>query len=74
MITACEETIARVHGEPGVELYGLHEGSDRLVMTQKYESEQRGELTLDLVPAVARHLAPDPRAVRLAPRLAGSPA
>ena len=29
-----------VHGEPGVELYALHEGPDRLVMVEKYESEQ----------------------------------
>jgi quinol monooxygenase YgiN len=35
-----EEAIARVHGEPGVELYALREGRDRLVMIGKYESEQ----------------------------------
>jgi quinol monooxygenase YgiN len=32
--------IAPVHDEPGVELYALHEGRDRLVMIEKYESEQ----------------------------------
>jgi hypothetical protein len=32
--------IARVHGEPGVELYALHEERDRLVMIEKYESER----------------------------------
>jgi len=40
VIAAFEEAIARVHVEPGVELYALHEGHDRLVMIEKYESEQ----------------------------------
>jgi quinol monooxygenase YgiN len=40
VIAAFEAAIARVHDEPGVELYALHEGSDRLVMIEKYESEQ----------------------------------
>jgi len=40
VIAAFEEAIARVHDEPGVELYALHEGHDRLVMIEKYESEQ----------------------------------
>ncbi len=39
-IAAFETSIARVHGEPGVELYALHEGCDRLVMIEKYESER----------------------------------
>ena len=40
MVAAFEEAIARVHDEPGVDLYALHEGRDRLVMIEKYESEQ----------------------------------
>jgi quinol monooxygenase YgiN len=40
VIAAFEEAIARVHDEPGVEPYALHEGPDRLVMIEKYESEQ----------------------------------
>ena len=32
VVAAFEEAIARVHDEPGVELYALHEGRDRLVM------------------------------------------
>ena len=40
VVAAFEGAIARVHGEPGVELYALHEGPDRLVMVEKYESEQ----------------------------------
>src|SRR3954453_12411242 len=40
VVAACKAAIARVHDEPGVELYALHEGPDRLVMIEKYESEQ----------------------------------
>jgi quinol monooxygenase YgiN len=40
VVAAFEEAIARVHDEPGVELYALHEGPDRLVMIEKYESQQ----------------------------------
>ena len=40
MVAAFEAAINRVHGEPGVELYALHEGPDRLVMIEKYESER----------------------------------
>src|SRR5215469_3624532 len=40
VIAAFEAASARVHNEPGVELYALLEGPDRLVMIEKYESEQ----------------------------------
>jgi quinol monooxygenase YgiN len=40
VITAFEAAIKRVHDEPGVELYALHEGPDRLVMIEKYTWEQ----------------------------------
>ena len=40
VVAAFEAAITRVHDEPGVELYALHEGRDRLVMIEKYESEQ----------------------------------
>jgi quinol monooxygenase YgiN len=40
VIAAFEAVIARVHGEPGIELYALHEGRDRLVMIEKYEWEE----------------------------------
>ena len=44
VITAFEAAIKRVHDEPGVELYALHEGPDRLVMIEKYTSaEARSE-------------------------------
>jgi quinol monooxygenase YgiN len=40
VIAACEAAITWVHDEPGVELYALHEGHNRLVMIEKYESQQ----------------------------------
>jgi quinol monooxygenase YgiN len=40
VIAAFEAAIVQVHHEPGVELYALHEGRDRVVMIEKYESEQ----------------------------------
>ena len=44
VIDAFEVAIVRVHDEPGVDLYALHEGSDRLVMIEKYASaEARSE-------------------------------
>lgn len=39
VIAAFETAIARVHGEPSIELYPLHEGRGRLVMIEKYQSE-----------------------------------
>jgi quinol monooxygenase YgiN len=40
VIAAFEAAIAQVHdAEPGCELYALHEGPDRLVMIEKYASQ-----------------------------------
>jgi quinol monooxygenase YgiN len=40
VIAAFEAAIARVHDdEPGCELYALHQGPDRLVMIEKYSSQ-----------------------------------
>jgi quinol monooxygenase YgiN len=40
VIAAFEKTIARVHAEDeGCELYALYEGADRLVMIEKWASE-----------------------------------
>jgi quinol monooxygenase YgiN len=47
VIAAFETAIARVHGEPGVELCALHEGRDRLVMIEKYESGEGRSQHLD---------------------------
>jgi quinol monooxygenase YgiN len=44
VIAAMEKTIAQVHEtEPGCELYALHEGPDRLVMVEKYDSRDAYE-------------------------------
>ncbi|HEY6664335.1 MAG TPA: antibiotic biosynthesis monooxygenase [Propionibacteriaceae bacterium] len=56
---------ARVHDEPGVELYALLEGPDRLVMIEKYESEQalsehsNGAALADLLSALDGKLSKD---------------
>jgi quinol monooxygenase YgiN len=42
VIAAFSDTIARVHAEDdGCELYALHEGEDRLVMIEKWTSEEK---------------------------------
>jgi quinol monooxygenase YgiN len=78
VIAAFETAIAQVHDEPGVELYALHEGPDRLVMIEKYESEQlrsdhlRGEALADLRSALQGKLSSNLDAQVLAPHPAGT--
>ena len=77
VVAAFEEAIARVHGEPGVELYALHEGPDRLVMVEKYESEQarsehtKGAALADLRSALEGKLSSGLDAQVLVPHPAG---
>jgi NAD(P)-dependent dehydrogenase (short-subunit alcohol dehydrogenase family)/quinol monooxygenase YgiN len=40
VVAAFETAIDSVHHEHGVRLYALHEGADRLVMIEQYESEE----------------------------------
>lgn len=40
VVTAAHVPEHRAQDEPGVELHALHKGLDRLVMIEKYESEQ----------------------------------
>lgn len=40
VIKAFEAVIPRVHDDPGVSLYALTEGKDRLVMIEKYDSQE----------------------------------
>jgi quinol monooxygenase YgiN len=40
VVAALEAAIARVRDEPGVGLYALPEGRDRLVMMEKYQPER----------------------------------
>ena len=80
VIAAFEAAIARVHiEEPGVELYALHEGRDRLVMIEKYESEQvraehlQGAALADLRSALAGKLSSSLDSQILTPHPAGNP-
>jgi quinol monooxygenase YgiN len=78
VIAAFEAAIARVHHEPGVELYALHEGHDRLVMIEKYESEQarsehlKGPALADLRAALDGTLSTGLEAQVLIPHPAGA--
>jgi quinol monooxygenase YgiN len=77
VITAFEAAIKRVHDEPGVELYALHEGPDRLVMIEKYASEQarsehrKGAALAGLVSALEGKLSSPLDAQVLVPHPAG---
>jgi len=79
VIAAFEAAIARVHHEPGVELYALHEGRDRLVMIEKYASEQarsqhaKGAALAGLRSALEGKLSRDLDAQLLLPHPAGDP-
>jgi len=78
VIAAFEAAVARVHDEPGVELYALHEGPDRLVMIEKYESEQarsehrKGAALADLRSALEGKLSSGLDAQVLIPHPAGN--
>ena len=79
VIAAFEAAITRVHEEPGVELYALHEGPDRLVMIEKYTSEQaqaehrKGPALASLLSALEGKLSSPLDAQVLAPHPAGDP-
>ena len=79
VIAAFEAAIKRVHGEPGVELYALHEGPDRLVMIEKYASAEardehrRGAPLADLRSALEGKLSSPLDVQVLVPHPAGDP-
>ena len=79
VVAAFEAAIARVHDEPGVELYALHEGPDRLVMIEKYESEEvrsehlKGAALADLRAALEGKLRTGLDVQVLVPRPSGNP-
>ena len=78
VVAAFEAAIARVHDEPGVELYALHEGQNRLVMIEKYETEEarsehaKGAALADLRSALAGKLSSGLDAQVLVPHPAGN--
>jgi quinol monooxygenase YgiN len=79
VISAFEAAIERVHDEPGVELYALHEGPDQLVMVEKYASAQaraehrKGAALADLRSALDGKLRSDLDVQVLVPHPAGNP-
>ena len=78
VIAAFEAAITQSHEEPGVELYALHEGPDRLVMIEKYASEQarsehrQGTALAGLVSALEGKLSSPLDAQVLVPHPAGN--
>ena len=80
VIAAFETAIAQVHDEePGCELYALHEGPDRLVMIEKYASEdsvaehRKGAGLAGLAAALKGKLSAPLDVQILAPHPAGAP-
>src|SRR5262245_1745046 len=79
VVAAFEAAITQVHNEPGRELYALPEGPDRLVMIEKYESQQarsehtRGAALADLRSALEGKLSSGLDAQVLTPHPAGNP-
>ncbi|WP_433258563.1 putative quinol monooxygenase [Streptosporangium sp. CA-135522] len=77
VIGTFKSAITRVHEEPGVELYALHEGHDRLVMIEKYESgplrtvHLKGPALADLKAALDGRLSRPLEAQVLVPHPAG---
>ncbi len=79
VVAAFEAAIAHVHSEePGCELYALHEGRDRLVMIEKYasqdavEAHRKGAGLAGLVTALQGKLSAPLDVQILAPHPAGS--
>jgi quinol monooxygenase YgiN len=78
VVAAFEAAVARVHDEPGVEKYALHEGPDRLVMIEKYQSAQarsehtKGPALADLRSALQGKLSSDLDVQVLTPHPAGN--
>jgi quinol monooxygenase YgiN len=79
VITAFEAAIIRVHDEPCVDLYALHEGRDRLVMIEKYASQDafarhgQSPALADLRASLAGKLSGDLDVQVLMPHPAGTP-
>jgi quinol monooxygenase YgiN len=80
VIDAIKGTIQQVHAEDGCELYSLNEAPDRLVMVEKWASQQaldahaKGPNLAALGPKLAGKVAAAPEVVVLQPVPAGDPA
>ena len=64
VIATITETVGKVHGEDGCELYALHQADDRLMMVEKWASAEA-------LRAHSRGAALAAQAPRLAGKLAG---
>lgn len=80
VIDAIKATIEQVHAEDGCELYSLNEAPDRLVMVEKWASQQaldahaKGSTLAALGPKLAGKVTAAPQVVVLEPVPAGDPA
>jgi quinol monooxygenase YgiN len=80
VIDAIKETIQQVHAEDGCELYSLNEAPDRLVMVERWASQQaldahtKGPTLAALGPKLVGKVAAAPEVVVLQPVPAGDPA
>ncbi len=80
VIDAIKETIEQVHAEDGCELYSLNEAPDRLVMVEKWASQQaldahaKGPNLAALGPKLAGKVTGAPEVIVLQPVPAGDPA
>jgi len=80
VIAAFQDTIEQVHSEDGCELYALHEAPDRLIMVEKWASQEalrthsKGAALAALNPKLAGKVAGPPEVIVLQPLPAGDPA
>src|SRR5262249_59870089 len=80
VIEALEKAIGQLRCEPSVERYALHEGPDRLVMIEKYFSEQarsehaKGSALAELLAGLQGKLSAGLDVQVLHPHPAGEPA
>jgi quinol monooxygenase YgiN len=77
VIAAFKETIERVHDEDGCELYSLNEAPDRLIMIEKWTSQEaltahaKGPILAGLGPKLAGKVTGAPDVIVLQPVPAG---
>ncbi len=80
VIEAIKETVAQVHGEDGCELYSLNVTPDRLIMVEKWASQEaldahaKGPNLAALGPKLAGKVSGAPDVIVLQPVPAGDPA
>jgi quinol monooxygenase YgiN len=80
VIEAIKETVAQVHGEDGCELYSLNVTPDRLIMVEKWASQEaldahaKGPNLAALGPKLAGKVTGAPDVIVLQPVPAGDPA